>query len=65
MLERVPYVTRGEPLPPRVEFPGYSSLTSSDLSGGQRQHHGYRNQAFYLAELLENAGRFEIYLTRP
>ena len=47
------------------EFPGYSSLTSSDLSGGQRQHHGYRNQAFYLAELLENTGRFEIYLTRP
>ncbi len=44
------------------EFPGYSSLTSSDLSGGQRQRHGYRDQAFYLAELLENTGRFEVTL---
>ena len=26
------------------------------LSGGQRQHHGYRDQAFYLAEALENTG---------
>ena len=32
------------------------------LTGGQRQHHGYRNQAFYLAELLENTGRFEVTL---
>ena len=32
------------------------------LSGGQRQHHGYRDQAFYLAELLENTGRFEVTL---
>jgi type 1 glutamine amidotransferase len=30
------------------------------LSGGQRQHHGYRDQAFYLAELLENTGRYEV-----
>jgi type 1 glutamine amidotransferase len=30
------------------------------LSGGQRQHHGYREQAFYLSELLENTGRFEV-----
>jgi type 1 glutamine amidotransferase len=30
------------------------------LSGGQRQHHGYRDQAFYLAEMLENTGRFEV-----
>ena len=30
------------------------------LSGGQRQHHGYRDQAFYLAERLENTGRFEV-----
>jgi type 1 glutamine amidotransferase len=30
------------------------------LSGGQRQHHGYREQAFYLAEALENTGRFEV-----
>ncbi len=32
------------------------------LSGGQRQHHGYRDQAFYLAELLENTGHFEVTL---
>ena len=32
------------------------------LCGGQRQHHGYRDQAFYLAELLENTGRFEVTL---
>src|SRR6478609_1113600 len=32
------------------------------LSGGQRQHHGYRDQAFYLAEALENTGRFEVTL---
>jgi type 1 glutamine amidotransferase len=30
------------------------------LSGGQRQHHGYRDQAFYLAEFLENTGRYEV-----
>jgi type 1 glutamine amidotransferase len=30
------------------------------LTGGQRQHHGYRDQAFYLAELLENTGRYEV-----
>ena len=32
------------------------------LSGGQRQHHGYRDQAFYLAKLLENTERFEVTL---
>lgn len=30
------------------------------LSGGKRNHHGYRDQAFYLANLLENTGRFEV-----
>ena len=30
------------------------------LSGGQRQHHGYRDQAFYLAEALEDTGRYEV-----
>lgn len=29
------------------------------LSGGQRQHHGYRDQAFYLSNLLEDTGRFQ------
>ena len=30
------------------------------LSGGQRQHHGYRDQAFYLSRTLENTGRFQV-----
>src|SRR5205823_8151261 len=30
------------------------------LSGGQRQHHGYRDQAFYLADAIENTGRYEV-----
>ena len=29
------------------------------LSGGQRHHHGYRDQAFYLSNLLEDTGRYE------
>ena len=30
------------------------------LSGGQRQHHGYRDQALYLSGALENTGRFQV-----
>lgn len=30
------------------------------LSGGARQHHGYREQALYLAGALEDTGRFEV-----
>jgi type 1 glutamine amidotransferase len=30
------------------------------LSGGKRQHHGYRDQTLYLAATLENTGRFEV-----
>ena len=30
------------------------------LSGGQREHHGYRDQAFYLANLLEDTRRFQV-----
>jgi uncharacterized protein len=30
------------------------------LSGGQRQHHGYREQALYLSGTLENTGRFQV-----
>ncbi len=30
------------------------------LSGGQRQHHGYRDQAFYLTAALEDTGRYEV-----
>ena len=33
------------------------------LSGGQRQHHGYRDQAFYLTAELENTGRYEVTIT--
>lgn len=30
------------------------------LSGGQREHHGYRDQAFYLSRALEDTGRYEV-----
>ena len=30
------------------------------LTGGQREHHGYRDQAFYLANLLEDTGRYRV-----
>lgn len=30
------------------------------LAGGQRQHHGYREQALYLATALEDTGRYEV-----
>ncbi len=30
------------------------------LSGGQRQHHGYREQALYLSGALENTARFQV-----
>lgn len=30
------------------------------LSGGQRQHHGYREQALYLSGSLEDTGRYEV-----
>jgi uncharacterized protein len=30
------------------------------LSGGQRQHHGYREQALYLSAALEDTGRYEV-----
>jgi type 1 glutamine amidotransferase len=30
------------------------------LSGGQREHHGYRDQAFYLAGLLEDTKKIEV-----
>ena len=30
------------------------------LSGGQREHHGYREQALYLAGILENTRRFQV-----
>jgi type 1 glutamine amidotransferase len=30
------------------------------LSGGQRSHHGYRDQALYLSGALEDTGRYEV-----
>ncbi len=30
------------------------------LTGGQRQHHGYRDQALYLSHALEDTGRYEV-----
>jgi type 1 glutamine amidotransferase len=32
------------------------------LAGGQRQHHGYREQALYLSRALEDTGRFQVTL---
>ena len=32
------------------------------LTGGQRQHHGYREQALYLSQALEDTGRYEVTL---
>lgn len=32
------------------------------LTGGQREHHGYREQALYLASALEDTGRFQVTL---
>jgi type 1 glutamine amidotransferase len=49
---------QAEPALAQKKAPGGSKIFL--LSGGQRQHHGYREQAFYLAEALENTGRFEV-----
>jgi type 1 glutamine amidotransferase len=32
------------------------------LTGGQREHHGYREQAFYLSNVLEDTGRYRVTL---
>jgi len=32
------------------------------LTGGQREHHGYRDQAFYLSRLLEDTARYRVTL---
>jgi len=32
------------------------------LTGGQREHHGYREQSLYLASLLEDTGRYRVTL---
>jgi uncharacterized protein len=32
------------------------------LTGGQREHHGYREQALYLSNLLEDTGRYRVTL---
>jgi uncharacterized protein len=29
-------------------------------TGGQRQHHGYRDQGLYLAKAREDTGRYEV-----
>jgi type 1 glutamine amidotransferase len=47
-----------QPAPAQKKAPGGAKVFL--LSGGQRQHHGYRDQALYLANALENTGRFEV-----
>lgn len=54
-------VLSGLPSPPagaQKASPGSAKVYL--LSGGKRNHHGYRDQAFYLANALENTGRFEV-----
>ena len=34
------------------------------LSGGQRDHHGYREQALYLASALEDTGHYQVTISR-
>jgi type 1 glutamine amidotransferase len=33
------------------------------VSGGQREHHGYRQQAHYLQKVLEDTGKFQVSIT--
>jgi type 1 glutamine amidotransferase len=33
------------------------------LSGGQREHHGFRQQAHYLQKVLEDSGKFQVTIT--
>lgn len=33
------------------------------VSGGQREHHGYRQQAHYLQKVLEDSGKFQVTIT--
>jgi type 1 glutamine amidotransferase len=46
------------PAPAQKYAPGGAKVFL--LTGGKRQHHGYRDQAFYLANALEDTGRFEV-----
>ncbi len=46
------------PAPAQKYAPGGAKVFF--LTGGKRQHHGYRDQAFYLANALEDTGRFEV-----
>ncbi|HWE37884.1 MAG TPA: ThuA domain-containing protein [Isosphaeraceae bacterium] len=45
------------PAPAQRKAPGGSKVLL--LSGGQREHHGYRDQALYLARALEDTGRYQ------
>ena len=45
---------------PRPEEGARTGPRSCCSPGAQRQHHGYRDQAFYLAGALEDTGRYEV-----
>lgn len=53
-------LTLGSPIPASAQKKAPDGARVYLLSGGQRQHHGYRDQAFYLAGLLEDTGRYEV-----
>jgi type 1 glutamine amidotransferase len=57
-LTLVTFCCLSQPAAAQKKAPGGAKVFL--LSGGQRQHHGYRDQAFYLADALENTGRFEV-----
>ena len=58
LLAGLVLVLAARPAPAQKKAPNGSKILL--LSGGQRQHHGYRDQALYLAGLLEDTGRYEV-----
>ncbi|HEU5117871.1 MAG TPA: ThuA domain-containing protein [Isosphaeraceae bacterium] len=45
-------------VPARAQLKNPEGVPVLILSGGQRQHHGYREQALYLSRTLEKTGRY-------
>lgn len=49
-------------IPARAQLSNRDAMPVLILSGGQRQHHGYREQSLYLSRTLENTGRYRTYI---
>ena len=54
-------VSAGKPAQAQKKVPDGAKVLI--LSGGQREHHGYREQALYLSRTLENTQRFQVTIT--